>query len=208
MLREEGRLDRGERDCIAHLENFRVSVSQRLQEVCAGELVSGGSRYKWLVGERSGSCQRGWDGAHTLRSFSIFSGRDSQSLRPCVKKSSHKGKNASPFNLRNYRRQEDRVSSDKLGACLAGCPSYKYRPPRPGNTVVREVGSYWGASFLVQCPGVDCLHTSVHKCLEAARVGMVPEGGYSETTPFAPVDAFPSSGGPGSPLAGLQQRNL
>lgn len=75
---------------------------------------------------------------------------------------------------------------------MAGCPSYKYRPPRPGNTAVRAFGSYWGTSFLVQCPGVDCLHTSTCKCLEASWGGgeavgdTVPEGGCSETHSLNP----------------------
>lgn len=71
---------------------------------------------------------------------------------------------------------------------MADFPSYKYRPPGPGNTAVRAFGSYWGTSFLVQCPGVDCLHTSACKCLEASwwGGGTVPEGGCSETHSLNP----------------------
>lgn len=76
----------GIKEISAHLQDKKGPVFQGMQRgVCQGACVR-----KKLVevtswAEARSSCQRGWGGSH--RSFFIFSGRVSQSLRPCVLKS-------------------------------------------------------------------------------------------------------------------------
>lgn len=114
--------------------------SRELQSLCASEVarsVCWGAcvrrkqvqvaswAEKWLLPKRLG-----WD-THTQVLLYLFRQGFSKPS-PLCEKTSHKGKNASPFNLRNYRRQEDRVSSDKLGAGLAWLVAFPINISLPG----------------------------------------------------------------------------
>lgn len=95
-----------------------LCVSEVARSVCWGACVRrkqvqvASWAEKWLLPKRLG-----W-GPYTQVLLYLFRQGFSKPS-PLSENSSHKGKNTSPFNLRNYRRQEERVSSDKLGASLA-----------------------------------------------------------------------------------------
>lgn len=126
----------------------------------ARELVSGGSWYKWLDGQRIGACAKEGGMGHT-GPFSSFQAEPSS----LSEKSSHKGNNVFPFNLKNYRRREERVSSSKLGASLAWLVALPINIGLPGLETQRSgllgaIGEHPSWSSVRELTAAHTLHAS------------------------------------------------
>lgn len=136
-----------------------------LKEVCARERVSGRRMQAQVASwaKARSSRQRGGGGAHRSP-FHLFGQRFSEPSS-LYDKSSHRGKNVFPFNLKNYRRREERVSSNKLGAGLAWLVALPINIGLPGletqrSGLLEAIGEHPSWSSVRELTACTNLHAS------------------------------------------------